>query len=185
MNNRYLFAQFLRPDGLSPGYQFGWVLVRALLQVADVSLCPHMVKRARGLGGVCCIRTLIPFRGFHPSTTNWHWVWCSLDFPHSSASKESICNAGDLGSIPGSGRSPGEGKTTHSSILAWRIPRGHKESDMTERLSLSWCLPSTSSRIRSCTTVAADLRHPLKGFRAESRNEALCAPGKLAGWVFR
>ena len=94
---------------MSPGYQFGWVLVRALLQVADVSLCPHMVKRARGLGGVCCIRTLIPFRGFHPSTTNWHWVWCSLDFPHSSASKESICNAGDLGSIPGSGRSPGEG----------------------------------------------------------------------------
>ena len=29
---------------------------------------------------------------------------------------------GDLGSIPGSGRSPGEGKATHSSILAWRIP---------------------------------------------------------------
>ena len=30
-------------------------------------------------------------------------------FPHSSASKESICNAGDPSSIPGSGRSPGEG----------------------------------------------------------------------------
>ena len=27
-----------------------------------------------------------------------------------SASKESACNAGDLGSIPGLGRSPGEGK---------------------------------------------------------------------------
>ena len=25
-------------------------------------------------------------------------------------------------SIPGSGRSPGEGMATHSSILAWRIP---------------------------------------------------------------
>ena len=24
--------------------------------------------------------------------------------------------------------------TTHSSILAWKIPWGHKESDMTERL---------------------------------------------------
>ena len=33
----------------------------------------------------------------------------SLDFPHSSVSKESACNAGDLGSIPGLGRSPGEG----------------------------------------------------------------------------
>ena len=30
-------------------------------------------------------------------------------FPHSSVSKESACNAGDLGLIPGSGRFPGEG----------------------------------------------------------------------------
>ena len=30
-------------------------------------------------------------------------------FPGSSDGKESVCNAGDLGSIPGSGRSPGEG----------------------------------------------------------------------------
>ena len=30
-------------------------------------------------------------------------------FPGSSAGKESACNAGDPGSIPGSGRSPGEG----------------------------------------------------------------------------
>ena len=30
-------------------------------------------------------------------------------FPHSSGGKESACNAGDLGSIPVSGRSPGEG----------------------------------------------------------------------------
>ena len=31
------------------------------------------------------------------------------DFPGDSESKESACNAGDSGSIPGSGRSPGEG----------------------------------------------------------------------------
>ena len=30
-------------------------------------------------------------------------------FPHRSAGKESACSAGELGSIPGSGRSPGEG----------------------------------------------------------------------------
>ena len=33
-----------------------------------------------------------------------------LGFPCDSAGKESTCNPGDLGSIPGSGRSPGEGK---------------------------------------------------------------------------
>ena len=31
------------------------------------------------------------------------------DFPNSSGGKESNCNAGDPGLIPGSGRSPGEG----------------------------------------------------------------------------
>ena len=30
-------------------------------------------------------------------------------FPHSSVGRESACNAGNLGSIPGLGRSPGEG----------------------------------------------------------------------------
>ena len=33
-----------------------------------------------------------------------------LGFPGGSAGKESACNAGDLGSIPGLGRSPGEEK---------------------------------------------------------------------------
>ena len=57
-----------------------------------------------------------------------------------SGSKESACDAGDMGLIPGSGRSPGEGND--SSILAWRIPwreesgrvqsMGRKKSDTTE-----------------------------------------------------
>ena len=34
----------------------------------------------------------------------------SLGFPGGSAGKESACNVGDLGSMPGLGRSPGEGK---------------------------------------------------------------------------
>ena len=32
-----------------------------------------------------------------------------MDFPGGSEGKASACNAGDLGSIPGPGRSPGEG----------------------------------------------------------------------------
>ena len=32
-----------------------------------------------------------------------------MGFPGSSVGKESTCNAGDPGSTPGSGRSPGEG----------------------------------------------------------------------------
>ena len=106
-------------------------------------------------------------------------------FLGSSAGKESACNAGDPGSIPGSGSSPGEGigyplQYSWASLVpqlvedlpavretwVWKIPWrrervhtpvfwpgefhelyspwGHKESDTTERLSLShesyWCL---------------------------------------------
>ena len=34
---------------------------------------------------------------------------------------KNACDAGDLGLIPGLGRSPKKGMATHSSILAWRI----------------------------------------------------------------
>ena len=45
-----------------------------------------------------------------------------MGFHGGSDSKESACNAGGLGLIPGLGRSLEEGMATHSSILAWRIP---------------------------------------------------------------
>ena len=41
-----------------------------------------------------------------------------LDFPGGSDGKESACNAGDLGLIPGSERSLEKEMATHSSILA-------------------------------------------------------------------
>ena len=40
---------------------------------------------------------------------NLQSVFMGLGFPGGSTGKESTCNAGDLGSTPGLGRSPGEG----------------------------------------------------------------------------
>ena len=65
-----------------------------------------------------------------------------MSFPGGSAGKESTCSVGNLGSIPGLGRSPGEGNSypLQYSGLENSVdysPWGHKESDMTERLSLS------------------------------------------------
>ena len=74
--------------------------------------------------------------------------------PQRLSGKEAACNAGDVGSIHGLGRSSGEGNgqedilekemATHSSILAWKITwmekpgrlqsMGRKESDTTEQL---------------------------------------------------
>ena len=45
-----------------------------------------------------------------------------MGFPGGSDGIESACNVGGLGSVPGLGRSPGEGHGNPSSILAWRIP---------------------------------------------------------------
>ena len=66
-----------------------------------------------------------------------------MGFPYGSAGKESACNAGDLGSIPGLGRSPGEGKGWPPTPVFWPgefhglySPWGHKELDTTECLSL-------------------------------------------------
>ena len=63
----------------------------------------------------------------------------------SSVRKESACNAGDLGSVPGWGRSPGEGNGNPLQYSCLRIPwteepcrlqsMGLQESDTTERLS--------------------------------------------------
>ena len=65
-----------------------------------------------------------PYLPIPPSLFLFHLTSPSMlygGFPAGSYDKESASNTGDLGSIPGSGRSPGE-KNDHSSILAWRIP---------------------------------------------------------------
>ena len=64
-------------------------------------------------------------------------------FPCGSAGKESACNAGDLGSIPGLGRFPWRRKRLPTPVF-WPGelhglygPWGRKELDTAERLSLS------------------------------------------------
>jgi len=45
-----------------------------------------------------------------PPSLNLTGIFIFPGFPCSSAGKESACDVGDLGLIPGLGRSPGEGK---------------------------------------------------------------------------
>ena len=67
------------------------------------------------------------------------------DFPGGSDGKESACSAGDLGSIPGLGRSSGEGNTPvvlpgefHGQRNQVGYSRwGQKELDVTEILTLA------------------------------------------------
>ena len=87
----------------------------------------------------------------------------------SSAGKESACNAGDLGSIPGLGRSPGEGKGYPLQYSGLEnsmdcIDHGFAELDITEWLSLS----------RETLLVLANLR--------ENSNPRISL--QITGWLF-
>ena len=75
-----------------------------------------------------------------------------LGFPGGSDGKESACNAGDLGLVPGLERSPGEGhdnpfqysclENPHGQrCLVGYSPQGHEELDMIEQLSFLSVLP--------------------------------------------
>ena len=83
-------------------------------------------------------------------------------FPDSSVGKESTCNAGDLGLIPGLGRSPGLGRFPWrkerlptpvfwpGEFHRWYSPWGPKESDMTEWLSPSVFILYIQSWVITC-----------------------------------
>ena len=88
-------------------------------------------------------------------------VWlsgiCERGSPGGSDGQESACNAGAPGLIPGSGRSPGEGngnplQYSRQKSLASPSPWGHKESDMTERLTFHiWVASEQFYRIGKST----------------------------------
>ena len=65
-----------------------------------------------------------------------------MGFPGGSAGKESACSVGDLGSIPGLGRSPGEGKgyplqySDLENSMEYIVHGVAKSWDTTEQLSL-------------------------------------------------
>ena len=91
--------------------------------------------------------------------SDFHFLGYELyAYPGDSGGKESACNAGDPGSIPRSGRSPGEdsprerrlsrvflpGKSQGQRSLVGYSPWGHKELDSTEQLTLSLSWRKTS-----------------------------------------
>ena len=101
----------------------------------------HEFEQAPGVGdGQGSLAGCSPWGRKESDTTEW------LNWTGGSNIKESACNAGDLGSIPESGRSPGEGNGNplqYSSMenymdrksLASYSPWGCIESDMTEQLT--------------------------------------------------
>ena len=78
------------------------------------------------------------------------WVWSFRGLPRWLSGKESACQAGDLGSIPGLERSPGEGTGNplpYSSLKDSMDCMGRKELDTTERLWLQFTYSHVPSAV--------------------------------------
>ena len=80
--------------------------------------------------------------GLHTSWKQCLAGYLALGIPGGSDGKESTWNAGNPNSIPELGRYLEKGVATHSSILAWRIPRteepGGLQSTGSQRVRHNW-----------------------------------------------
>ena len=117
-----------------------------------------------------------------------------LGFPGGSEVKASAQNAGDLGSIPGSGRSPGRRKWQPTPVflpveshrrrsLVSYSPWGCKESDMTEQLHFLFLSHTVSTHgTRNCNRI----RGSEAGFLSLKFSQTLKDPkAKWNCYVFR
>ena len=104
-----------------------------------------------------------------------------VGFPGSSAGKESACSARDLGSIPGLGRSPGEG-------TGYTLQYSGLENPMdciVHGVTKSWIQLSDFHFFPwGLNPLLLQLLTRLTELRVENRNGALCDPGKLVEQVF-
>ena len=93
---------------ISVQYTLLYIIIASTVPGIHQRFNKHLQKGWSKTGGVQCL------------TRQWLCIRCPwgrerlptpvfLGFPCGSAGKESACNAGDLGSIPGLGRSPGGG----------------------------------------------------------------------------
>ena len=82
-----------------------------------------------GMGSHSLLQGIFPTQRLNPGLLHCRQILYHLShqgsFPSDSAGKESACNAGDtgdVGSIPGSGRSPGGGNSNPLQCYWWTIP---------------------------------------------------------------
>ena len=78
-----------------------WLLSNKTSTISCLMLCCFWAGKVENEASLCCVIFVS-----HSLCITFH-----KGFPCGSAGKESACSAGDLGSIPRLGRSPGEGKS--------------------------------------------------------------------------
>ena len=127
----------------------GWEVTIPTCSLAHVCLC-RAIQPCSLTQGLCIRISGVTKEEWGTVAASLEWnegtgiigVMC-LSFPGGSTGTKSACNAWDLGSKPGLGRSAGEGRgyPLHypglENSLGYTVHGGHKELDTTEQLALS------------------------------------------------
>ena len=105
----------------------------------------------------------------------WNLETCTWTLPHSSAGKESACNAGDPSSIPGSGRSAREGigyplQYSWASLVAQLVKNSLAMQETWVR-SLSWEDPLEKGKDTHSSTLAWRISWTIVHGVAESQTQ--------------
>ena len=125
-------------------HEFQWEKIAVFpgLRLKFITFCSYECKpQSKGTLTVTAVSVISS--NFHIIYSCWGFfkiiIYTHLSkivgFPGGSDGKESTCSAGNLGSIRGLGRSPGEGKGYPLQYSGLYSPWGCKESDTTEWLS--------------------------------------------------
>ena len=121
-------------------YTLGWFTQKACLSM-KVSYCTRPWKHTNSERETSLKYTISSQRS--PVRKEGLCFWLLEDFPGGSEGKASAFNAGDLGLIPGWGRSPGEGNGNllqyfHAWKTPWREKPGGLPSMESQRVGYNW-----------------------------------------------
>ena len=119
-----------------------------------------------------------------------YWQYLIESFPSGSAGKESTCNAGDLGSIPRLGRSPGGGRRNPLRYFCLESPQeqqnlaGYSPWDDSESDTTEWLSPARerASVEMSINREVKSLTHLHTGITQPSKSEKISLS---AAWMDR
>ena len=105
--SRSVVSNSVTPRTVASQASLSFTIFWSLLKLTPIlPLCFFLLKQATSF---YCI-LFLPIDYFKlPSQLSYEWHYFPFPSPGGSDGKASACNAGDLGLIPGSGRSPGEG----------------------------------------------------------------------------
>ena len=161
-----------------------WEIILSFISVLTLwaLCCPFLKKWPLSVAESCFLSQVPLYRTSKKIPKPFCMSWSRLDFLDGSDSKESACNAGDPGLIPGLGRSSGESESESAQLcLTLWHPRDYTVIGILQARILEWIafpFSRTSFQCRDWTQVS----HIAGGFFTSTDNLSLFYTFLLRFW---